>query len=579
MGGSGKKWWYVAVAALISAGAHVGLLEVAPHISLDRLTGGTGTLPAVVAPPAPLPARRLNVRLVDVRDRIFKIRNPSEDEARTAATVGAELDQRARLLFESLGLTTKPKPEARLEGLGAAVPPPKLTAAKAPEPKAPPPVKIVEIDFRSLPPGRMSPGRDKTPLLPRQELAAGAAVPGVAGGRGGAGETVALALRLGDLPDLPLRGSELASLQGRQPIPGPESVNPLKDALGFSSVSGRLENLVAVAVTVYDPGAGEAGFFRLDLAPNPRSGRLPTVPKDVLFLVDCSGSISHHGIEGFRNGMLGALTGLNPGDRFNVVAFKDVSRPVFGRLEPVGPVSLAGARDAVAGYQRGGLTDVYGCLAPWVQETPSTPAYRPLNVFLLSDGNSTVRNSLDNDAFLRQVVKLRQNHVSVYTFSAGARSNLFLLDLLAYGNRGASLHVNDEDAFPDAFLTFMKQHADVLVADLRYRATGDLARDIFPRQLPHLYRGDTLSLFGRIPPGTEWLGMQISGRDANGGEQELVLRENLRKAPRGDARIAVDWAAQKIFYLIAERVYAPTPEQTSEIRRLADRYKLYVPYL
>ena len=129
MGGSGKKWWYVTVAALISAVAHVGLLEVAPHISLDRLTGGTGTLPAVVAPAAPLPVRRLNVRLVDVRDRIFKIRNPSEDEARTAATVGAELDQRARLLFESLGLTAKPKPEARLEGLGAAVPPPKLTAA------------------------------------------------------------------------------------------------------------------------------------------------------------------------------------------------------------------------------------------------------------------------------------------------------------------------------------------------------------------------------------------------------------------------------------------------------------------
>lgn len=577
MGGSGKKWRYAAVAAVVSAVAHVGLLELAPHIALDRLTGGTAVMPA--APAAAMPVRRLNVRLVDVRDRIFKIRNPNEDEARTAAAVGAELDQRARLLFESLGLTAKPRPEARLEGLGAAVAPPKLTAAKAPEPKAPPPVKIVEIDFRSLPPGRMSPGREKTPLLPRQELAAGAAVPGVAGGRGGAGETVALAMRLGDLPELPLRGSELASLQGREPIPGPAAVNPLKDALGFSSVSGRLENLVSVAVTVYDPGDGEAGFFRLDIAPNPRSGRLPTVPKDVLFLVDCSGSISHHGMEGFRNGLLGALAGLNSDDRFNVVAFKDVGRPVFGRLEPVGPALLDSARTAVAGYQRGGLTDVYGCLAPLVQEPLSTPAYRPLNVFLLSDGNSTVRNSLDNDAFLRQVVKLRQNHVSVYTFSAGARSNLFLLDLLAYGNRGASLHVNDEDAFTDAFLTFMKQHADILVADLRYRATGDLARDIFPRQLPHLYRGDTLSLFGRIPAGAEWLGMQITGRDANGGEQELVLRENLRQAPRGDARIALDWAAQKIFHLIAERVYAPTPEQTSEIRRLADRYKLYVPYL
>ena len=44
-------------------------------------------------------------------------------------------------------------------------------------------------------------------------------------------------------------------------------------------------------------------------------------------------------------------------------------------------------------------------------------------------------------------------------------------------------------------------------------------------------------------------------------------------------RERADWAAQKIFCLIAECVYAPAPEQTAEIRRLADRYKLYVPYL
>ncbi|MFA5203964.1 MAG: VWA domain-containing protein [Lentisphaeria bacterium] len=575
MGDWGNKWRFAVLAALFSATVHLGLLLAAPQITVGRLMGGRAAVSA--EPPAAAPAnRRLNVRLVDVRDRIFKIRNPNEDEARTAAVVGAELDQRARELFERLGLADKPKPEARLQGLGANVVLPKPSALAPPEPKAAPPVKIVEIDFRSLPPGRMSPGREQSPLLPRRELLPGAAVPGVAGGRGGAGEAVPLAMRLGALPAMPLRSSELASLQPQTPAP---AARPIQDVLGLSTVSGRLEALVSVAITVYDPGAGEDGFFRLDIAPNPRAGRLPAVPKDVLFLVDCSGSISHHGLEGFREGLLSLLGGLDPQDRFNVVAFKDQSKPVFDEPQPVSPATIAAAQTAIAGYRRGGLTDVYSSLAPFVQEPPAPQQYRPLNVCLLSDGNSTVKNSLANDAFLRQVIKLRQNHVSVYTFSSGSQSNLFLLDLLAYGNRGASLHLNDEDAFAPAFATFMQQHAAILVADLRYRATGGLARDLFPRQLPHLYRGDTLSLYGRIPAGAEWLGMQITGRDANGGEQELVLRENLRQAPRGDSRIATDWAAQKIFCLIAERVYAPAPEQTAEIRRLADRYKLYVPYL
>jgi Ca-activated chloride channel family protein len=211
-------------------------------------------------------------------------------------------------------------------------------------------------------------------------------------------------------------------------------------------------------------------------------------------------------------------------------------------------------------------------------ETPPTVS-RPLNVFLLSDGRSTVNDRLDNDAFIREVAKLRQGHVSINSFSAGSNANRFLLDLLAYSNRGASLHEETVPKFAPELVNFIRTHSELIVADLRYRATGVLAKESYPKQLPHLYRGKTLSLYGRYDEGVDTVGMQLIGRDADGKDQELVFRGNLKTAPRTGPQLAADWAAQKVFFLLVERVMTPTPEITAEIRKLAERYKLLVPYL
>jgi Ca-activated chloride channel family protein len=346
-----------------------------------------------------------------------------------------------------------------------------------------------------------------------------------------------------------------------------------------SESSGRLEGLVTIRIVVHEPPGDN--FFRIDILPNPKSERLRTVAKDMLFLVDCSASISQPKLSQFKQGVGTALRHLPPGDGFNVVSFRSKPLPLFETCQPVNAETVAAALRFLDRQERGGLTDVYNSLSPFVRAGADAAggAYRPLNVFLLSDGRSTVRNRVDNDTFIREVVGLRQNHVSLYSFSAGSDANLFLMDLLAYCNRGGSIHVESLSRFAPQLAEFIRTHAEMIVADLRYRATGELARDIFPKQLPHLYRGETLSIYGRYPDTVDSLGLQIIGRDADGQEQELVFRCNLRAAPKGGPRLAVDWAAQKVYYLLAERALRPRPEISDEIRRLAEQYKLYVPYL
>ena len=573
-----KKNLFAGLALLLSVLLHVGLL-----FSLNWTL-----VPAfrALSKAQPKPGRRIHVQTVDVRDVMWPKPEltPPAAEPRLKFSSPAERREGITALFEQLHLLPAAQPEVRVAGLGKNILAPKPAAAPPPEVPVAPSPKILEIDAAKLAPDRLTPERELALKIPRQELVGdrvpGLAGAGVTGGSGGDGG-VEVGMRLGKIDGIPLRRDELDDLERRA-----QENQPLNELLApgtavfdlGNETSGRLENLVTIRLSVYDPGTG-GGFYRVDISPNLKSAQLRSIAKDMLFLIDCSASITQPQLNQFKEGIYTALRCLQPDDRFNVVAFRDSARSVFDKLGPVSPDTLAAARDFVDRQERAGLTDVYGSLAPFVRSVESTAGYRPLNVFLLSDGRSTVSNRLDNDTFIREVVKLRQPQVSIYSFSAGGNANRFLMEMLAYSNRGGHLHIASGSRFAPSLIEFIRMHSELIVADLRYHATGELAQESYPKQLPHLYRGETLSIFGHFPEKTDSIGLQILGRDADGQEQELVFRGNLRSAQRAGPEMAKNWASQKIYYLLAERVLSPRPEINDEIRRLAQEYSIFVPYM
>ena len=576
-----KNLEYLTASAVISLLLHGLFLLLSNSITLS--------VSATPVRPPEKAWRPLQVQTVDIRDRVFKRPEPVPTEAELRRQISDTIKEGAnptRDFFEKLNFVSKPDPNVRLSGVGANILAPKPTTIPAPKiPDIPPPA-ILEIDAGKLSPARLRSERELTAKISRQELL-GDRVPGLAGGSGGgngggSGETIDLSMRLGQIAPAPLRPDELAALENRK---GPEALiplsgTPLEEAFGpfRPAVTGMLEELVTISLAVYDLPAG-GGFYRIDIAPNPKSRRLQPIPKDILFLMDCSGSISQASLNQFKAGITASLPLLAAKDRFNIVAFRDSPDGLFKELQPGTPENLNRARRFIERQERGGLTDVYNSLAPQIQQQSPDTVYRPLNVFLLSDGKSTVHNKPDNETFIRQVVKLRQDHASIFSFSAGSNTNMFLMDLLAYCNRGASIHIDDIPKLGPTVSDFFRAHSDLIVADLRYQATGDLAPEIFPKHLPHLYRGETLSLYGRFRTGTEIIGLRLIGRDADLKEQELIYRGDLRTAPRSGYQLATDWASQNVFHLLSERVLNPNPQITADIRRLAEKFKLYVPYL
>ena len=379
---------------------------------------------------------------------------------------------------------------------------------------------------------------------------------------------------LGPVSGIPgFQGGELdlASLGGKAPGAG----GALSE--GFRA----LDPYVMVNLTVYEERGG-GGYFRADVAANPRSEELWDVPKDILFVIDHSGSISAEKLEQFKASTVEALEYLNPKDRFNVVSFTTMPRSLFPGFVPYSKESMAQAQEYVQALSRGGMTDVFGSISPYIERGNGELAEgRPMNVFLMTDGVSTM-NIYADDAFIRTIKEMNPGNVSVYAFSAGKKANRDLLEFLGFHNRGYSLHVADLKSFRSMLVDYISTHSQLILANVKYHVADGLADESFPKALPHLYREETLSFYGRFAPGTKGINVRVSGRGGDGAPYELVFRKPLKECLRGEPELSRYWAAQKILHLVGQRVLMESDEQKkpfeTEINAIADKYGLAVPY-
>ncbi|MFW6414503.1 MAG: VWA domain-containing protein, partial [Verrucomicrobiota bacterium] len=338
-----------------------------------------------------------------------------------------------------------------------------------------------------------------------------------------------------------------------------------------------IDDLLDASMKVFTDEERKEIFFRVDIKPNPRAGSLEAINKDVLLLFDSSTSISAQMLNVFKRTVSKSLAYLKPGDRFNIVNFRESPQSLFDGYEPVNPENIQRARGQLRRIRRYGKTDVYTGLAPFVGEEEREPD-RPLTVFLLTDGQSTVPNKMDDQSLLRRIEKSNRRQVSIYSASYGGKINRYLLDLLAYTNKGYHLYRENLDEFENDLLNYVRSHSTIVAADLEYTATGEVADELYPKSLPHLYRNGTLTVFGKLPAETEEFALQIKGWSAREDKLNYVYHADIEKAEQGSKELMHDWIAQKAFYLIAKEALEPTEEIRSELREFQRRYNPEMPY-
>jgi Ca-activated chloride channel family protein len=318
-------------------------------------------------------------------------------------------------------------------------------------------------------------------------------------------------------------------------------------------------------------GRGEDGFFLLLVAPKVEVKEMDVVAKDVIFVLDTSGSMEGEKIDQAKDALEYILDNLNPEDRFNIVAFSTTVRLYERELEPATRADEAWR--FIDDLRAVGGTNIDLALA---EALAMADGERPQIVIFLTDGLPT-EGVTDVDRIIANVDRQVSANVRIFAFGVGDDVNAFLLDTVSQDNRGASSYVRPHESIEEEVSGFYAKVSMPLLADIELDF-GDLrVEDTYPYPLPDLFAGTQLVVVGRYREGGR-TDVILRGQ-VNGEEQEFVY-ENMRFADRGGEEfIPRLWATRKIGYLLNEiRLHGEGRELIDEIVDLSVRYGIMTPY-
>ena len=320
------------------------------------------------------------------------------------------------------------------------------------------------------------------------------------------------------------------------------------------------------------PESNGNGYFKINISTNKNAANFKIINKDIIFMIDISGSIVDKQLAEFVKGIALSLPNLNSRDRFEIIAFKDKPFPLFGDLETPTKMNIKKALIFLNKLHQTGSTNLYKALNPFVDSRYQT-AKRPLLIFMLSDGKLNTGEIVNNRNFINTISNKNQS-ASIFTFTNVKNSNAFLLDLLAYRNRGIFTHTNTTDNSHKLFKNDIRSTSNIILMNLNYQISSSLSSKTFPKKLPNLYMKQNITLFGQYQSNTDKVSLRITGTSEDGSKHELIYSESLHKALNGSKTLPTQWAQQYIFHLYSKLTANYNEKTKQKIYSIANKYSI-----
>lgn len=321
---------------------------------------------------------------------------------------------------------------------------------------------------------------------------------------------------------------------------------------------------------------GEDGFFMLLAAPKTKVTEKEIAAKDVLFVLDRTGSMSGEKMEQAKEALKFCLRTLNEKDRFNVIAFNEAPDSLFDGLVKANEKNINSAIGFADGLDAVGGTNIDEALVTAMKQMKGRGGRAPGFLLFLTDGLPTV-GVQDEQTIMADVKKAAPGKVRLFAFGVGYDVNTRLLDGLTSAHHGAPEYVRPGEDIEVKVSNLFRKISFPVLSDLVV-AWGKLkVYDVFPPDLPDLFKGSQVVLTGRYR-GKSKTTVMLKGR-AEGRTHgfEVVARPN--RSGKFNGFIPLLWAQRKIAYLVDEiRARGRNKELIDEIVRLSKKYGIITEY-
>jgi Ca-activated chloride channel family protein len=356
---------------------------------------------------------------------------------------------------------------------------------------------------------------------------------------------------------------------------------PEKDELGVNLLTFR--------------NSGEDGYFLLLASPGMDVKEKQVIPKDVVFVLDTSGSMAGPKLAQAKKALEFCVENLNDNDRFEVLRFSTEVEPLFDKLveasqgnrsqaerfvkdlKPMGATALDEALKRALGLRRGQRAEGRDQNSEVREQRAEIGEGRPFVVVFLTDGQPTI-GTTDPDQILTNVKRESDGHTRIFCFGIGTDVNTHLLDGIAEETRAFSQYVLPEEDLEVKVSSFFSKIKEPVLANPTLQFTGDIrATKLYPSPLPDLFKGEQLVLAGRYS-GYGDAAVVLEG-EVNGAAHKFTYEVKFPEDSSENDFIPRLWATRRVGYLLDEiRLRGENSELRDEVTELARKYGIVTPY-
>ncbi len=301
------------------------------------------------------------------------------------------------------------------------------------------------------------------------------------------------------------------------------------------------------------------------------------IAKDVVFVLDTSGSMRDGKWDQAAGAVEHCLGRLGAGDRFGVVAFSTDVRVFASNLVAVGPDAVAQGTGFVHSQRVNGGTALDGAIRRGFEllGRPEDREGREAFLVVITDGLPTI-GERDSKKIVETIGSLGQG-VRLFSFGVGYDVDAQLLDRLVADHGGWADYVHPGEALDQRVASFFKKVESPVLTDLRLEVEGLRVEDVYPQELPPLFAGGQIVAFGRAV-GTGPMTVRLRGRVR--GEERVYSATHTVGANRSDHTfLPALWATRKIGYLLDQiRLHGASDEVVQEVIRLSKVYGVLTEY-
>jgi len=338
---------------------------------------------------------------------------------------------------------------------------------------------------------------------------------------------------------------------------------PNKDFVLRYKVAGK--TVKSALVTHRDE---RGGFFTLMLYPPENLSYLKRAPMEMIFVLDCSGSMSGKPIAKAKQAVTRALRKLQPNDTFQVIRFSNNASQFGPDPVPATPDNIRKAIRYVENLRGSGGTMMIKGIKAALDFKHNPHRFRLVS--FMTDGY------IGNEIEILAAIHQRLGASRIFSFGVGSSVNRYLLDRMAKLGKGAVAYIGLDDSAGGVVDLFYERISHPALTDVTIDWGDMQVTDMYPYHIRDLFVGRPVILTGRFK-GQRSTTIRVTGKVGD-LTQEIAIPVNLDNSAVTHPGIACVWARKKIETLADQSTYDSNPDLPQEIKQVALEYGLMSAY-